>query len=99
MTDAVNGAQTTWRKVSRAELEKALQAHALFRSGRVGGRRIDFNHCDLSGHDLSGRDLTDANLTATKLQHARLVGTVLRGAILFACDLRLIAAKGVDLSK
>jgi uncharacterized protein YjbI with pentapeptide repeats len=80
MTHAADGARTTWRKLSRAEMDKLIHAHALFRLARTGGRRADLSYCDLSGHDLSGRELSDANLTAARLRQVRLVGTKLIGA-------------------
>src|SRR5258708_13032513 len=89
MTHAADPAQTTWRKLSRAELDRVFQAHAAFRAARTGGKRADLSYCDLSSTHLSGRDLSDANLTATPLRQCRPVGPKLPNANLFSAALRL----------
>src|SRR3546814_7504875 len=49
-------------RVTRAELDPMLAAHARFLAGRIDGRRAVLLRCDLRGLDLRGIDLSGADL-------------------------------------
>jgi uncharacterized protein YjbI with pentapeptide repeats len=91
-------------RISRAQLEPVLDAHARFRAGRVDGRRAVLLRCDLSGLDLQGVDLSGADLVDCDFEGSNLTGAHFEGATLTGCrfaDSLLNATRfaGADLSR
>lgn len=91
-------------RLSRAELEPVLEAHARYLAGRSDGRRAVLLRCDLSGLDLRGVDLSGADLVDCDLEGANLTGARFEAATLTGsrfADSLLNAARfaGADLSR
>ena len=91
-------------RISRAQLEPVLDAHARFLAGRVDGRRAVLLRCDLSGLDLQGVDLSGADLVDCDFEGSNLTGAHFEGATLTGCrfaDSLLNATRfaGADLSR
>jgi uncharacterized protein YjbI with pentapeptide repeats len=91
-------------RISRAQFEPVLDAHARFRAGRVDGRRAVLLRCDLSGLDLQGVDLSGADLVDCDFEGSNLTGAHFEGATLTGCrfaDSLLNATRfaGADLSR
>lgn len=72
-------------RLSRAQLDPLLEAHARFRAGRIDGRRAVLLRCDLSGLNLQGIDLSGADLIDCDLGGSNLTGARLEGANLTGC--------------
>ncbi|MEY4879562.1 MAG: hypothetical protein RJB62_1031, partial [Pseudomonadota bacterium] len=89
-------------KLTEKQASSAASRHELLYSGRVGGARAVFAHCDLSGMDLSGRNLSDADFTGayleeTNLSGARLDSTCFGGASLIRANLTGASMRRADL--
>src|SRR3546814_21175450 len=65
-------------RVTRAELDPLLAAHARFLAGRIDGRRAVRLRCDLRGLDLRRIDLSGAALVGCDLEGRNLPGACLR---------------------
>lgn len=91
-------------RLSQAQLEPLLNAHARYQAGRSDGRRAVLLRCDLSGMDLRGIDLSGADLVDCDFEGANLTGAHFEGATLTGCrfaDSLLNAARfrDADLSR
>jgi uncharacterized protein YjbI with pentapeptide repeats len=91
-------------RLSRAQLEPLLEAHARYQAGRSDGRRAVLLRCDLSGLDLKGIDLSGADLVDCDFEGANLTGARFEGTTLTGCrfaDSLLNATRfgGADLSR
>src|SRR3546814_11174240 len=72
-------------RISRAQLEPLLDAHARFQAGRADGRRAVLLRCDLRGLDLRGIDLSGADLVDCDFEGSNLTGARFEGATLTGC--------------
>jgi uncharacterized protein YjbI with pentapeptide repeats len=80
------------RRVSQADLDDAIERHAMWLVDDVRGARAIFSHCDLSGLDfgferetlvdLREADFTGADLTGIKGNEVGFVRAAIRGATL-----------------
>ena len=70
------------------DLQKVLEKHAMWLSGKEGGERANLRGADLSDADLSGADLRGADLRGADLRGADLRDADLRDADLRGADLR-----------
>ena len=91
-------------KLTRAQLDPLLEAHARYQAGRIDGRRAVLLRCDLSGLDLRGVDLSGADLVDCDFEGANLTGARFEGATLTGsrfADSLLNATRfgGADLSR
>lgn len=91
-------------RLTRAQLEPLLEAHARYQAGRSDGRRAVLLRCNLSGLDLRGVDLSGADLVDCDFEGSNLTGAQFEGATLTGCrfaDSLLNAARfrGADLSR
>src|SRR3546814_17219560 len=69
-------------RVTRAELDPMLAAHARFIAGRIDGRRAVLLRCDLRGLALRGIDLRGADLVGFDFAGSNLTGACFVGATL-----------------
>src|SRR3546814_5566568 len=76
-------------RVTRAELDPMLAAHARFLAGRIDGRRAVLLRCDLRGLDLRGIDLSGADLVGCDFEGSNLTGACFEGATLDRKSTRL----------
>ncbi|MFB9268362.1 pentapeptide repeat-containing protein [Bradyrhizobium erythrophlei] len=87
-----NTARGHSRRVSQADLNDAIERHAMWLVDGVRGARAIFSHCDLSGLDfgferetpvdLREADFTGADLTGIKGNEVSFVRAAIRGATL-----------------
>ena len=70
------------------EIEKILEKHEKWLTGREGGERADLRGANLCGANLRGANLRGANLCRADLRGANLCGANLRGANLREANLR-----------
>jgi uncharacterized protein YjbI with pentapeptide repeats len=92
------------QRMTRAQLDPLLEAHARYRAGRSDGRRAVLLRCDLSGLNLQGIDLSGADLVDCDFEGSNLTGARFEGATLMGCrfaDSLLNAARftGANLSR
>src|SRR3546814_19865528 len=66
-------------RVTRAELDPMLAAHARFLAGRIDGRRAVLLRCDLRGPDLRGIDPSSPNLVGCHAEGSTLTGAASEG--------------------
>lgn len=72
-------------RLTKAELQSLLEAHARFRAGRPDGVRAVMLRCDLSGLDLPGVDLSGADLLECDFTGCNLTGARFNDATLSGC--------------
>src|SRR5262245_41216000 len=87
-SENTSGTGMVRKKLSQAEINKAIKLHQDYRNGVFGGRRAIFSFHDLEGMMFAGADLSDADFTGAALYGASLGGCNLDRAILFGADLR-----------
>ncbi len=73
--------------VTQAELNEALDRHAMFLRGQTGGQRVILQYKDLSHLDFYDRDLSHADFTGSMLAHTDLSLGIYKCACFFACDM------------
>jgi len=87
------------RVITQADLDKILQAHALWlQSHGKEGKKAELFKSDLSGANLKEVNLVYANLQSAKLSSADLTGADLHEAILDYADLSEAGLGGVNLN-
>lgn len=79
---------TSLPRMTQEELNELLKLHAMYITGRMGGRRLMLKQVDLSGLSFFGQDLRQAHLVACNMQEMDFSGANFREASLYACDLR-----------
>src|SRR5579863_2573016 len=87
------------RRLEASELERLLQRHALYKSGRSGGERATLADVDLTGINLAGRQLAEADLSGALLTDVNLAGADLSNASLCHCDLMRANLRGASLAR
>ncbi|CAK0773018.1 secreted effector protein PipB2 [uncultured Gammaproteobacteria bacterium] len=92
--DAIDGVP-----VSTLELQRTLQEHLRFLTGKPNGRRLNLSMRKLSGMTLSGVNLASADLHGAIMIGCTLTGANLSGANLFCTDLRDANLERCNLSK
>lgn len=103
-----------YNRLTQADVDEAVEKHALLALGQMGGARASFAFCDMRGltfegvqladADFSGAlvcgcDFSDANLDRAVFFAANLRGAILRRTSLVRCDFRAACLVGADLSK
>src|SRR5436190_21383723 len=73
-------APTAPPRLTQEQLDRVIERHQMFRTGKVGGARAALANFVLSGLDFSGQNLTGADFTGANLQGANLHGANLEGA-------------------
>jgi uncharacterized protein YjbI with pentapeptide repeats len=76
------------KKISAEELEKILELHGKWLSGKKGGKKADLSGTDLKKINLSGADLRGIKLSGADLSYSNLSGTDLNGALLDETNMR-----------
>ncbi|MGN6365416.1 pentapeptide repeat-containing protein [Asticcacaulis taihuensis] len=79
---------TTLQMLDQGSLRHILEAHALFKLRKAGGRIANLSYINLTDMKLEGVDLSDANLTGARLYGASLRDANFTRANLYGCDLR-----------
>lgn len=84
-------------RLTQAQLDEAVQRHALYRDSRSGGRRAVLVGYDMSGLKLTGGDMSHADCTGSSFYGADLSGARFDCATLFACDFRQANLENVSM--
>src|SRR5579885_2449747 len=85
------------QRIDQATLDRVLERHERYLTGRHGGQRAVLVYMDLSHLVLAGRNLANAEIAASFLIEANLAGADLGHASLFGSDLTRADLTGANL--